>query len=231
MTYYYVFLLLACTFLMLFAKPHVFVKAAGVCAVKYYQVRRFKPAFMENEDEDSDIKIAGDRTENKPVDTLSDAKELERQRKCGNLEKAHTLGEALSEKIICEDGESTFGQDSAEDEKIRMQRRLLLAFAACNAVETNIKSRVLQGVVLNVFYDSLKNSLPGFYDDISESGSFSFYTLCIRRGGNVERCIGDTFAMLTGREGDQIMEELGEALFMRFLDVANKTIKSFKLIQ
>lgn len=183
------------------------------------------------EEDDSDIKIAGQEPAKSVDDSQDEASELEQQRQNGNLEKAHALGAALSEKIISQDGESGFSQDSSEDGNTRMQRRLLLAFAAFHTVETNIKSEVLQGVAVNTFYNTLKESLPEFYEDINESGSFSFYTLCVRRGGNIESCIGHTFAMLSGREGDAVMEELGTALYLRFVDVTLKTIKSFKFVQ
>lgn len=194
--------------------------------------KHFQPEFISgNDEDDSDIKIAGEQIQKPFVDTLKDANELEKQRDCGNLEKARELGAVLSDRIIDEDGECSFGSDSSEDNKTRIQRRMLLAFAACEAVETNIKSRVLQGVVLNVFYDTLKNALPEFYDDINESGSFSFYTLCARRGGDVPHSVGETFAMLGGKEGDRVMEDLGEALYIRFGDVTLKTIESFKFKQ
>lgn len=182
-------------------------------------------------EDDSDIKIAGVKIKNPKVDTLKDANELEKQRGCGNLDKAKKLGEALSDKIIDEDGESSFGSDSSEDNKTRIQRRMLLAFAARESVENNIKSKVLQGVVINVFYDTLKNALPEFYEDINETGSFSFYTLCARRGGDVPHSIGETFAMLVGKEGDRVMEKLGEALYIRFSDASLKTIESFNIKQ
>ena len=184
-----------------------------------------------SEDDDSDIKIAGAEPVKSTDDALVDATELESQRCCGNLEKAHNLGASLSLKIISEDGESTFGQDCHENILMRRQRRLLLAFSAVNTVEESIKSKVLQGVVLNVFYNALQKSLPGFYDDISKSGSFSFYTLCVRRGGDVESSIGNTFAMLVGKDGDTVMEELGKALYLRFEDVTLKAIKSFDFKQ
>lgn len=195
-------------------------KLAGLC-------------FMDQDNEDdSDIKIAGEEPsedEEKAVETQFS--ELEIHRKNGNLEKARSLGAALAQKLISHDGESSFGEDVLEDANLRKQRRLLLAFAVINTVETNIKSQILQGVVINVFYDTLKTSMPEFYDDIGKSGSFSFYTLCARRGGDVDTCIGQTFAMLADKSGDSVVEELGKALYMRFVDVTLNTIKSFNLIQ
>lgn len=211
-------------------KPGAEASAAGSSAAIGLQGKSSVFFFVQENDteEDCDIKIAGEKTFRPNSDDMaSDVNELDLQRRSGNLEKAHTLGAVLSEKIIDQDGESDFGEDSSEDPDMRMQRRLLLTFAAINCVETNIKSEVLQGVVLNVFYDTLKKSLPEFYDDVSKSGSFSFYTLCVRRGVEVDNNMGCTFAMLAGKEGEPVIEELGKALYLRFVDVVQKTILSF----
>jgi hypothetical protein len=183
------------------------------------------------EEDDSDIKIAGKEPVKKSDDALADANELEKHRKNGNLEKARLLGAALSEKIVSQDGEACFGQDVAESEGVRIQRRLLLTFVIANTVSEHIKSNVLQDVILDVFYNKLKQSLPEFYDDISQTGSFSFYTLCARRGGNIEESIADTFAKLSGKEGDPVSKELGKALYLRFYDVISNTIDSFGIKQ
>lgn len=189
--------------------------------------------FGAGEEDDSDIKIAGEEKSDDGGEhsVETEMNELEVQRRNGNLEKARLLGAALTEKIIGQDGESTFGEDIAEDAETRAQRRMLLAFAAINTVESNVKSEVLQGVIINVFYDTLKKSLPEFYNDIGESGSFSFYTLCVRRGGDVDTAIGQTFAMLANKSGSNVMAELGKALYMRFVDVTKNTIKSFNITQ
>jgi hypothetical protein len=208
-----------------------------VCAMRQKRFASFgrlqaaADSFSFFEEDDSDIKIAGEKPAVTADDTLTDANELEAQRRCGNLERARLLGAELAGKIVSKDGESNFGQDSAESDSTRIQRRLLLSFAFVNTVEEHIKSSVLQGVVLDVFYDKLKEALPGFYDDISESGSFSFYTLCARRGGDVESSVGHTFAMLAGKGGDAVTEELGKSLYLRFIDVALETIKSFDIKQ
>lgn len=226
MTIFFVTLILICMSSALWYRSLTVHRTAPASASV---INFFDEADSGSEDDDSDIKIAGAEPVKITDDALVEATELESQRSCGNLEKAHALGASLSDKIVSEDGESTFGQDSLENNLMRMQRRILLAFAVIITVEKSIKSQVLQGVLINVFYDTLKKSLPGFYDDISQSGSF--YTLCVRRGGDVESSVGHTFAMLVGKDGDTVIEELGKALYLRFVDVTLKSIKSFDLKQ
>jgi hypothetical protein len=175
-------------------------------------------------DDDSDMKIAGAPTH--PEEPDDAGKELEHQKLNGNLAKAHVLSAELAEKIIDEDGDSSSGNDALESDEVRTQRRLLLAFVVDYAVTKFISSSILGMVVINQLYDDLKKSVPEFYEDIRESASFSFYYLCIRGNSNIQSCIGSSFAMLTGHEDDHLMSELGEALFIHFIDIVEQAIKA-----
>jgi len=215
--YFILFFLISLTFAMaLFFKKRQQLTACeqGLCAM-----------LLCAQEDDSDIKIVGAVKIDEHDEALDNADELEHHRNSGNLEKARKLGVELSSKIIDEDGDPAFGQDISENDEIRRQRRILLAFTINYAVENNIKSKILDKVVIREFCDSLQKNVPGFYQDLRESGSFSFYYLCIRRGGSsTERCVGNNFAMLAGYEGDPIMEELGESLFFHFNYIIEKTI-------
>lgn len=194
------------------------------------QVHRQSAAMLLMEigaDDDSDMKIAGvPSAPERPDET---EKELEMHKQNGNLKKAHALSTELAKKIMDADGGTTFGLDSSESDEVRMQRRLLLAFAVDYSIDSNIKG-ILGQVVLNDFYDNLKNNVPDFYEDIRESGSFSFYFLCVRNNGNVEHCIGNSFARLAGCEGDTVMAELGEALYYHFKDIVENTIRQYHFL-
>lgn len=176
--------------------------------------------------DDADMKIAG-REKSAPrggEEALRAAQELEEQRRSGNLEKARLLGEKLAETLL--DGESRFGLDQAEDDATRTQRRLLLAYAIHGTIVREIPNDVLQGVALGAFHDALGRKMPDYYRGADESGSFSFYTLCGRRGGDVGRAIGETFAKLAGHEGDGVLQSLGESLYLRFVDVTKEEIRA-----
>ena len=175
-------------------------------------------------EDDSDMKIAGAAPRREEPD--NSAQELERQRLCGNLDKAAALSAELAKKIIDADGDSAFGNDAEETCGMRMQRRLLLAFVVDCELTENIRSSVLRMVVINRFYEELKKNMPDFYEDIRGSASFSFYYLCIRGGGDVQSRIGKTFAMLVGREGDRLIREFGEALYLHFTDIVEQAISA-----
>jgi hypothetical protein len=174
--------------------------------------------------DDSDMKIAGATSAGENPEAAGN--ELETLRQNGDLDNARALSDELAIKIIDEDGGSLFGLDSCETDELRIQRRLLLAFTVIFCVDKIIVSRILGQVVVNRFYSRLEEKLPEFYQDIRSTGSFSFYYLCIRRGGAIEDCIGRSFAMLSGYEGNSVMEELGKALFLHFTDIVERSIRS-----
>ena len=180
------------------------------------------------EEDDSDIKIAGREPVRSEDDDLKEAQELIRRKRNGDLEKARRLGRELARKIINEDGDPSFGSDESESDEIRRQRRMLLTFVVDYAVRTVIGSEVLGQVALSEFTDGVKRALPEFYEDIGESGSFSFYYLAVRRPDGREKEIGRTFAMLAGYENNTVMEELGEALFIHFNDIVDKCVRSYE---
>jgi hypothetical protein len=73
-------------------------------------------------------------------------------------------------------------------------------------------------------YDRLINDCPGFYDNISDGAAFTFYYLALRKDNNVEKNIGDRFAMLCSKEGNEKMAELGALIFTRISEkVVEKT--------
>jgi hypothetical protein len=175
-------------------------------------------------EDDSDMKIVGAPKQDEKPDESE--KELERQQRSGNLDKARSLGDELAREIIDEDGVTSFGRDAHEGDGVRRQRRLLLAFVVDYSVNSAV-SGMPGHTALGRFYDDLKRDVPDFYEDVRESASFSFYLLCVRDGEDVERNIGSAFAMLAGHEGDKVMAELGEALCYHFRDIVSATISSY----
>ena len=74
----------------------------------------------------------------------------------------------------------------------------------------------------NIWVEKLMPYLGGFMLD---SGAFSFYYLAYRRGNEVDRRIGQTFAMLCAHDGDPIYQELGEAIYCWFISRVSKKLK------
>lgn len=171
---------------------------------------------------DEDIKIAGD----KPSKTVKIFEKSEV--KIASEEehkKASLIGTEVGKKFLS-DTEIT-GDANFKNAELLLQRKLLLSFAATVGFETYISDETLAGVAQKSFMDYLKSSSDDDYRSSSDTGAFSFYYLAFRRGDDVERRIGQTFAMLCSHDGDPIFQELGEALYCWFLSVVKDTVTKY----
>ena len=78
--------------------------------------------------------------------------------------------------------------------------------------------------------DTIRAKDADLYKTSADTGAFSFYYLAFRRGGEVDRRIGQTFAMLCSHDGDPIFQELGEALYCWFLSAVKNSAKENGII-
>lgn len=169
--------------------------------------------------DDKDIKIVGDR----PSDTVKihrAAKQAEDEFSIesanGNLDRARALGKAVAEKF-CEAGNDIMPDgDSADNTEMLIQRQQLLAFGVKIGFERFCPNDILAETAWSSFEKQLGKIAPSMQPSTTDTGAFSFYFLAYRRGGDIERRIGQTFAMLCSHDGDPIYQELGEALYCWF---------------
>ncbi len=170
---------------------------------------------------DDDIKVykgekscGGERTADEIDRELAD--ELAAQGR-DELDEARAVGVELAQMTK----EAERGFELEIDDELLLQRRLLLCFAVSTALEDHAVSQQIARVALNTFYDTLKRTDPEFYDDIGSTGSMSFYFLAKRQHGDTVRRIGQTFAMMCGLDGDPVCQELGEALYCRYVNMVS----------
>ncbi len=166
---------------------------------------------------DDDIKIAG----NKPSESVKRnlaATTRDLSLTPEEIKKAENFGKLIAEEFC---NASAVYNDAVEeiDENMAVQRHLLLSFTVTVGFETYLKSESISGIAQKSFLKEVKSIAPDLYKYTSDTGSFSFYYLAHRRGGEVERRMGQTFAMLCAHDGDPIYQELGEVLYCWF---ANK---------
>ena len=171
---------------------------------------------------DADIKIAGDKpsrdvkrnralAENGSVDKLS-------------ADNARKWGRAVAMKFIA-DAKENENAERVNNLEMIIQRRMLLSFTATVGFEQLSPNDTLSGIAQKSFLDTVKRCDGELYRTSGDTGAFSFYYLAFRRGGDTERRIGQTFAMLCSHDGDPIYQELGEALYCWFLSVVKQTGK------
>lgn len=171
---------------------------------------------------DDDIKIVGDKPSatvrlNKLKDSLPEEYDI------NESVKAKKLGAIIAHKYIDEitSSENSVTADSFE---VLSQIKLLLSFTATVGLEKFCKNDTLSGLAQKSFLDTIKEESELLYKSSSDMGAFSFYYLAFRRGTDIERRMGQTFAMLCAADGDPIFQERGEALYCWFLAVIRKAV-------
>ena len=159
---------------------------------------------------DEDIKIAGATPSKLPADLKET--EYRRHLENGNILKAKQVGKSIAEKTA---GEAGVPWEESDDDSFELQlhRGILLAFSAVMTVESLCLPSVLEDVIKQEFYSELGRLDPSLYKETAAGGAFSFYYLAFRRGIDLERRVGQTFAMLCSHDGDPIYQEFGETLF------------------
>lgn len=176
---------------------------------------------------DEDVKIAG----NKPSEDIkarhsqNNSEEIVSKKDCENAKK---LGEIIAEKFCADNDEFSIANEEF-DSQMALQRRLLLSFTASVSFDRFCKSDAVAGVAQKSFIDSIKRISGSLYDTSSDTGAFSFYYLAVRRGGEIERRVGQTFAMLCSHDGDPVYQELGEALYCWFSSTIEKNANELEL--
>ena len=174
--------------------------------------------------DDLDVKIAGD----KPSEDVRRNKKSTVQNSSVTSEQidgAKSVGIAVAESFI-RDAETAVDEEFRDYDMI-MQRRLLLSFTATAGFEQYIADDTLVGIAQKSFLDTLNKHNTELYKTSSDTGAFSFYYLAFRRGSEVDRRIGQTFAMLCSHDGDPIFQELGEALYCWFSSVVRKAVAEY----
>ncbi len=180
---------------------------------------------------DEDIKIASADTikslsSKRREKSVSLPDEYDRESSKGNTVKARELGVALAHDVV--ENISRFAMENEEEDNSEMatQRGILMVFAATVALEKEMTSSVVLQTAKNGFNAELEKIALPLYKAVGDSGAFSFYYLAYRRGTEVDRRIGQTFAMLCAHDGDPVFHELGEAIYCWFLSKSVKKIKN-----
>lgn len=176
---------------------------------------------------DQDIKIASDRP-SQDVKRDKALKEMASDCSAAEISNAKALGRNVA-RIFIADATEAEKNDENGNFDMMLQRRLLLSFTATVGFEQFCSKEMLGGIALKSFLDTVKRTDAELYKTSSDTGAFSFYYLAYRRGSEVDRRIGQTFAMLCSHDGDPIFQELGEALYCWFSSEIKKQAEELGL--
>ena len=181
---------------------------------------------------DNDIKIAGDKPSVDIKKNRESVSAAAKEHKSEDVKNAKELGKIIAEKFIKDARDAELSDDSSDlsDFEMIIQRRLLLSFTATVGFEEYCGDDALAGVAQKSFIDTVKKTDKELYKSSSDTGAFSCYYVAYRRGSEIERRMGQTFAMLCAHDGDPVYQELGEALYCWFMSAVKKSAKELNLI-
>ncbi|MGN1443427.1 MAG: hypothetical protein ACI4XE_06225 [Acutalibacteraceae bacterium] len=183
---------------------------------------------------DNDIKIytkGTDISSSANLSTVFEAINLHRAN--GNLEKAKLLGQKLA-TITPESEKNGLSIDFKNilpqrylSQDIMYQIKVLLIFAAESLLQVEIPVPQLATTAINALYDSLRETSPGFFKNISDGAAFTFYYLAMKKGGNITENIGKAFSMLcsVSKNNDGCIAA-GETVWNIAVDLVEKEIKN-----
>lgn len=178
--------------------------------------------------QDYDMKIVGEKPSSdvkKNKELYGDIAEYEREKANGNIGKSKKLGQILAKEFVsvCQKDELTVSEDYSEN--LITQKVLLLSFTVMAGLEEFCPNISVANAARSAFFDELNVLDKELFEKSSDTGAFSFYYLSFRRGTEVDRRVGQTFAMLCSHDGDPIYQELGEALYCWFLSIVQSRVE------
>ncbi len=175
---------------------------------------------------DDDIKIFHPKKkEVAGSDLTSLAGIMDKHRANGNSTKAMFLGERLAdltpEELCPEDAKKLKNNEL-------LQLRALMVFSSQISLTKYLPHTILSSQAVNAMYSKLEQTVPGFFANISDGSSFSFYYLTVRKDENVEEEIGKNFAMLCDKDDDAYLAALGTRIFNETEDKVLSLIETFE---
>lgn len=178
--------------------------------------------------DDRDVKIFGEDKDDDGISEDSEYVKLINEKKGSrNIRRAMQLGASLVMEIERRMPDLNSGVFSLPDEQdpMLLHRSMLMVFSMIIGMEQYIPGKALIGTSLNVFYDTLKKENPKLYDDMSATGSFTFYYLAYRRDGDPKHRVAQSFAMLCGDENNDDLIQVGEAIYHRYRHIVKEFVE------
>ena len=160
---------------------------------------------------DEDIKIFHPKkTDAAGADLAELALLVDFYRSNGNTLKATELGDRLADLSP----ETFCPEDAAKltTNEVRQLRALML-FAAQIALHKYLPHAMLSSQAINSMYARLSETAAGFFSNISDGSSFTFYYLTVRKNKNIVENIGRNYAMLCDKDDDEFLISLGGRVF------------------
>lgn len=165
-----------------------------------------------NNDEDIKIYIKNSSSDISEFDCL--IKNIDFNRSNGNEEKAKKLGIFFAGLKPTDEGLNIVVPKQELTSSVLYQSRVLITFLCGRFTKEEINNQFISDTVRNSMYDSLKETEPGYYNNIADGAAFSFYRTAFKKDGDVKENIGREFAKLCGISKSEKLAELGESIYL-----------------
>ncbi len=186
--------------------------------------------------DDSDVKIFANKEASPEAShEVFVIAEMTKHRSNGNILKAKQLGKHLAEIFVDEPSllnqlEGEVGKIECNDDDM-YQIKVLLVFTAEYCINHLLPSTLLSNTAVNSLYDTVIKKAAEFYDRLDDAAEYSFYYLAVRKGIDISKNIGISFAMLCGKDKDEYYTNLGKQLFEVTGHEIQKIIDSYQFIK
>lgn len=186
--------------------------------------------------DDSDVKIFtdSDTIEENSYEVTVIA-EMTKHRSNGNILKAKQLGKHLAEIFVDEPSllnqlEGEVGKIECDDDNM-YHIKVLLVFTAEYCINHLLPATLLSNTAVNALYDTVIKKAAEFYDRLDDAAEYSFYYLAVRKGIDISKNIGVSFAMLCGEDKNEYYVNLGKRLFEVAEHEIQKIIDSYQFVK
>ena len=90
---------------------------------------------------------------------------------------------------------------------------------------------MLSSQAINAMYAELSESSEGFFANISDGSSFTFYYLSVRKNRDIEESIGKNYAMLCDKDDDEYLVSLGSRVYSATGDMICDMIEDAEFVE
>jgi len=178
--------------------------------------------------DDSDIKIFNPSSkDDRDHDILNLVESIDHHRRNGNILRARKLGQKLSEIAMEPETMDELLAGGFESPEDITEAGVLLLFSTEAALNYFLPTTQLSAIAISSLHECLDETKSEFFTNVVESPAYSFYYLSVRKGGeDVDRNIGEAFAMLCHHEGDETYIEKGKAIYNMALHEVEKDVRN-----
>lgn len=160
-----------------------FLPVLGLSILYCLQAKKESSLLLASVGDDSDMKIVPPSGITPSLEDAGEkaAQEFVAQKKNGNIDKAYSLGKRIAGVFFEENGPVLTFCEASLQPFIRLQRKILFAFAADAVLNAELPS-VLAETASQEFSAQVQQFEPLLYEKINDPKTLSYYLLCSKNG-------------------------------------------------